>query len=279
MPPEESLLLIVAITGRALAQSARRGGYRPVVLDCFADADTRIAAEALHQVAEPATFRFSEERLRDAARDVGPAPLVYGAGFEGRDRLLARLTQNRPLFGNPADVMGTVRDPRQFFAALDELRIPHPEVAYDPPGERDGWLVKEGGSGGGVQVRLAEAWRPDPAAYFQRLSPGIPMSALFLANGTDALVLGFNEQWTAPQPGLPFVYGGAVSRIDLPVVAVNALTRAVNDLTAHFGLRGLNGLDFLWHQGDWSVLELNPRPTATVELYDPDYPTGLVDAH
>ena len=42
---------------------------------------------------------------------------------------------------------------------------------------------------------------------------------------------------------------------------------------------GLNGLDFLLCNDEWFVLELNPRPTATMELYDPDYPEGLFQWH
>jgi predicted ATP-grasp superfamily ATP-dependent carboligase len=50
-------------------------------------------------------------------------------------------------------------------------------------------------------------------------------------------------------------------------------------VVAETGLIGLNGLDFIHREGRWFVLELNPRPTATFELYDPDYPDGLFDWH
>jgi predicted ATP-grasp superfamily ATP-dependent carboligase len=42
---------------------------------------------------------------------------------------------------------------------------------------------------------------------------------------------------------------------------------------------GLNGLDFLLDGERWSALELNPRPTATMELYDLDYQHGLFHQH
>ena len=43
------------------------------------------------------------------------------------------------------------------------------------------------------------------------------------------------------------------------------------------GLVGLNGLDFLLQEHRWLALEVNPRPTATVELYDADYAAGLFE--
>jgi len=45
------------------------------------------------------------------------------------------------------------------------------------------------------------------------------------------------------------------------------------------GLRGLNGIDFLLDGANVWALEVNPRPTATFELYDPDYVEGLVEWH
>ena len=36
-------VLIAGFSGRALAQSARRAGFRPLVVDCFGDADTLLA--------------------------------------------------------------------------------------------------------------------------------------------------------------------------------------------------------------------------------------------
>ena len=41
----EAAVLIVALSGRALAESARRGGYAPLVADMFGDMDTLKAAQ------------------------------------------------------------------------------------------------------------------------------------------------------------------------------------------------------------------------------------------
>jgi predicted ATP-grasp superfamily ATP-dependent carboligase len=279
MQPDDSPLLIVAISGRALAQSARRSGRRVIVFDCFGDADTRAAAEAVAVIARPGAIRIDRRRLLAALAQVPDVPVVYGSGFEGRVALLERIRRDRPVYGNPPEVVVAARDPQRFFALLDDLALPHPEISATTPPSVEGWLLKQSGSAGGVQVRLASGNGPRARSYFQRLHPGIPMSVLFLADGQRARVLGFNEQWTAPRPGRPFLYGGAVSRVELPAKVEEGVRAAVEQLTARLGLRGLNGIDFLRHDEQWSLLELNPRPTATVELYDADYADGLVEWH
>jgi predicted ATP-grasp superfamily ATP-dependent carboligase len=60
--------------------------------------------------------------------------------------------------------------------------------------------------------------------------------------------------------------------------------RRLDRLVRVTGLRGLNGLDFLLEGADSSAreitaLEVNPRPTATFELYEADFAEGLVHWH
>jgi len=276
--------LIAAVTGRALAASAVRGGHRVVVLDYFADRDCAFHSEECRSVALPTALRFDRARLLHAAAQLAPAHaspgLVYGSGFENRTALLRELADDRRLFGNRPDVVRLVKDPKCFFPLLAQLGIAHPETRLIPPQRPSGWLSKQTGGAGGTGVRLAEQSARRAGAYYQRLEPGRTHSALFLANGTRAAVLGFNRQWTAMvRPDLPFQFGGAVGGVSLPRRVVQGVSAALDRLVAATGLVGLNGLDFILADGRWSVLEVNPRPTATVELYDPDYPRGLFDWH
>jgi predicted ATP-grasp superfamily ATP-dependent carboligase len=278
---EGALFLIAAISGRALAASARRGRFRPVVLDCFADRDTRALAGTWRAVPAANTLQFDRRALLEAANALAPgAPLLPGSGFEGRPALLARLAAGRELLGNPPEVVRAVKDPWRLFPQFDALGIPHPEVRQDLPAEPGGWLVKRAGGAGGTHIRAAGAGPRRAGDYFQRLEPGLPMSALFLADGRRALILGFNQQWAgAGRAGLPYLFGGAVSRVSLPGRLARHIAGRVDALVAATGLVGLNGLDFLLEGERWSALEINPRPTATMELYDADYELGLVHQH
>ena len=106
------------------------------------------------------------------------------------------------------------------------------------------------------------------------------MSVTFLADGERAHVLGFNRLLTAAVGRAPFCYAGAISGAD-PAGrrAQDAGSSAWTDWCASLALRGLNGIDFLWDDGQALVLEINPRPTASFELYDPDVEGGLVQWH
>jgi predicted ATP-grasp superfamily ATP-dependent carboligase len=65
----------------------------------------------------------------------------------------------------------------------------------------------------------------------------------------------------------------------MPAPVVSDVQERLDALVRASGVLGLNGLDFLLDGERWSALELNPRPTATMELYDPDYQHGLFHQH
>jgi len=274
--------LVAAVTGRALAASAARRRHRVVVVDCFGDRDTRALARESRVVVARRGLRFDARALLAAADVLAPtgrcAGLVYGSGFEGRTTLLARLAAGRRLYGNDPAVVAAVKDPERFLSLLDQLGIDHPDTRRAAPLVAAGWLVKEPGGAGGAHVRAAATRRARTGTYYQRFERGRSLSALFLADGRRACIIGFNEQWTAPaRQGRPFLYGGAVGGIVLPPDVESDVRTRLDALVAATGLVGLNGLDFLLRGRDWLALEVNPRPTATVELYDPDYVGGLFE--
>lgn len=276
--------LIAAVTGRALAASAARGGHRVVVLDYFADRDCALHAVECRAVASSGALRFDRENLLASAASLVPASespgLVYGSGFESRTGLLGELASGRRLSGNRPEVVRLVKDPKRFFPLLQRLGIRYPETRLTPPLRRAGWLAKPAGGAGGTGVRFAEGSSHRAGAYYQRRERGRTLSALFLANGERASVLGFNQQWTAAvRPELPFQFGGAVGGVKPGRQVMTEISAALDRLVSATGLVGLNGLDFILADGRWTVLEVNPRPTATVELYDPDYSRGLFDWH
>jgi uncharacterized protein len=276
--------LIAAVSGRALASSARRGGFPVVVLDYFADRDCAGSAAACRSVVATGALRFDRRALVAAAKELSPSGqcggLVYGSGFEARPALLRDLAAGRRLFGNRPDVVRAVKDPVRLTGLLDRLGIPHPDTRVTRPAAPGGWLIKRIGGAGGTHVRPAERGPAPDGSYFQRLEPGETCSVLFLADGRRTRILGWNRQWTtAAIPGAPYLFGGAVGGITLPAALTREISAAVQHLVEAVGLMGINGLDFLVRGRRWSALEVNPRPTATMELYDPDYPRGLFAWH
>jgi len=283
--PEQSPLLLVSVSGRALARSAAKGGLPVVVIDLFNDLDVRALAVASRSVAAR-SGKFDSRRLLAAAQLLCPPDrcggLVYGSGFEGRTKLLRNLAQGRTLFGNDPGTVTQLKDPVHFYALLDALGFAHPETRLDPPADVSGWLVKRSGGSGGSHVKHASLrHRARPGRYFQKWQSGRTLSVLFAADGRNARVIGFNEQWTAgiAQCG-PFCYAGAVGGIALPAALQARIATLLGRLTRATGLIGLNGLDFILDAaGEPYVLEVNPRPTATIDLYDADFEQGLVALH
>ena len=261
-PAEKPDIVVAALSARALAAAARRAGRRPAAIDLFADLDTRrLAAPCL---------RMSPGGLLDALEraELRGLPLACGAGFEDDPALLERVAADRPLLGNRADVVARVKDPFHFAAALDRLGIPHPPVARALDGPPGGHLLKRiGGSGGG---HITPAWTAEapPGWYLQRRVAGHAVSVLFLADGSRAVLVGLSRQWTAPTTESPYRYGGAAGPWRCPERLTRTLPDLMNRLVAAFGLVGLNSADFLVNGPDIHLLEINPRPGATLDVFD-----------
>lgn len=275
-------LLIAAVTARPLAASARRAGLAAAVLDLFADADTRALGYPCRNVCRDSALGFDPARLLAAADELAPAGrcagVVCGSGFEADTGLMARLALGRRLLGNSRETVESIKDPGRFFPLLERLGMPHPETRLTPPSDPAGWLAKRKGGAGGTHVTTAAAAHHGKDVYFQRRQPGCSLSALFLADGRRALVVGWNEQWAAGE-ATPYLYGGGMGGTEMDAAMKAAITAALDRIVGQTGLVGLNGLDFIAEDQGWSAIEINPRPTAALEYYDADWPRGLLAAH
>ncbi|MGH8563326.1 MAG: ATP-grasp domain-containing protein [Gammaproteobacteria bacterium] len=276
MPPAErtSPIVIVAQSGRALARSAGWAGIPVHVLDLYADRDTSALARSASRIGSIATG-FSADRLLEGLRRIeereGIGGIAVGSGLEDRIDLLEAMARVGRFLGNPPKVVRRAKDPASFFALLARLGIPHPETVTEAPAgsraDRTGWLCKRIGGAGGTHVQPAEACCPT-GHYLQRRMLGRPHSVVFLADGRRAAIVGYNEIRVQGGTGAArFRYTGAVT-VPEPSVAP-ALEDAVQALVPALGLVGLCGLDFMLDEdGRYSVLEVNPRPTGTFELYE-----------
>jgi uncharacterized protein len=272
--PERPAVLIAAASGRALAQSARRGGFLPLVADFFADQDTAALADEVVRIEHGLAHGMREDRLLAAcetlARSRRPIGVVCGTGFEDRPQLLARLGERWRLLGNDPQTVATVKDPAAFAALCRDCDVPHPETRATPPREPDGWLAKrKGGAGGSHIVPPSPAIFAREDVYFQQATAGEAVSALFLADGRHAMTLGFSTQWASPTAQRLFRYGGAVRPAALAPAMADALAAAMHRLMQAIPLVGLNSADFLVDRDEFRLLEINPRPGATLDLFEP----------
>ncbi|MGA0593688.1 ATP-grasp domain-containing protein [Enterovirga sp. CN4-39] len=267
-------VVILAQSGRALAQAARRAGLRPYVADLFGDEDTQASAEAWRPLRGGFGGSLCRATALQAAGELAGLAgqnlvgLILGSGFESAPTLVAELARRRPLLGADAFLVEWLKDPLRLERLLLELGIPHPPLSLEAVPRPEGWLCKRVGGSGGGHIRPASRGAPPRGSYLQKRVMGRPVSVGFLADGSACEILGFTEQWTAPSRSAPFRYGGAVIPAPLdPAVAVG-MAEAVRDIVRATGLRGLTSADCLVEETGWWLLEINPRPGATLDLLD-----------
>ncbi|MEJ1160822.1 ATP-grasp domain-containing protein [Prosthecomicrobium sp. N25] len=267
-------VLIAAQSGRALAAAARRAGYVPLVADLFADLDTRALAAAAVAVEGALRTGFRRRSLLAALERLAagaPSPpigLVLGSGFEDRPGLIARLAARFRLLGSGAEAVRAAKDPFRLAALAQDFGIPMPRVAAAVP-EGGRWLVKRIGGSGGVHVRPARRAGPLAAGHYAaEFAEGEPVSLSFVAGPDGVRSIGFCSQWPDPKPGRPWRFGGIAGPIVLDPALAAEIEAKVERLARALGLLGLASADMLLDDRSWRLLEINPRPGASLPVLD-----------
>ena len=271
--PQNNQYLIISQSGRALAASAKRAGIDTYVIDLFADEDTVENTLSNSSVTGFSGGNNAETLIQLVAEYANNNPelsVVIGSGFEDCPELLTQLEQRFSVIGNHSSVIKQLKDPSVFFKNLEELSLARPEYITDVTQEISGdFLIKKIGAAGGGHIRHYKNDKSlAPGTYLQAQLRGNNYSATFLADGRSFHMLGFNETWVSKENS-DFTFAGAVSNVSLPDELRQQVIAAIQQLVDAFQLKGLCGLDFIVEEsGQYSILEVNPRPTATFELYE-----------
>ncbi len=265
-----SRILIVGASGRAAAASARRADFEPFVLDLFADADTERLATVFKLPMADYPHGFIE-----LARRLPSMPWMYTGGIENYPDVVAAISETHELLGNGPDVLRKVRDPIALQEWMRQFKRTKPRTVL--PGEipaPDGrWLRKplRGSAGHGVRFATPEdfAKQTDQNDYYlQEFLTGQSLSAVF-AHGRKGwpTFVGLSRQLIGT-PWLharPFAYAGSIM-ID---TNTNPDVRPTGGwITHHFPLKSVWGIDFIQDEKELCVVEVNPRYTASVEIYE-----------
>ncbi len=283
-------LLIIGASVRAAAQSAARAGHQIVGSDLFAD----------HDLAEVGPCqkiqRYPGEFLR-VLRGLPNTPWMYTGGLENYPKLIDRFAQLGPLWGNGGSTLRQVRDPQHVarlvhaFAETSSFPLRFPQTITttllpDAPAE-GAWLFKPHRGSGGLGVRPAMQIRKAPRrGYWQRQLRGTSQSAAFLSANGRCHLLGVTRQFSAsdlatPQSSAarqtPFAYAGSLGPFAVSFEETALLAAFGNYLSEQAGLVGLWGADFIVDEnGQWWLLEINPRYTASMELLEESLSLPLI---
>jgi uncharacterized protein len=269
------VILLVSVSARMLAELATRDGYEVMAFDRFGDLDLRRACPSVSLAHDLGPGGM--ETLVEAAERVRAPRVVYGAGLENRPDLVARLAEGRTLLGCSPGSLRRVRDHAALGASLREAGFPFPRTfaAAEPPHHGDaahGWLRKPVHSGGGRGVRPWRGGRLPVGMVVQERIRGVSCSAAAVANERTAALLGVSEQLAGRRAfgARAFKWCGNVVPPRLAADERRALGDAAREVCAHvaaaFGLRGVFGVDLVWDGERAWVLEVNPRPVASLEV-------------
>jgi predicted ATP-grasp superfamily ATP-dependent carboligase len=256
-----------------------RAGFAPWCADLFADADLQRACPVRR--IEPADY---PQGLIAVSREAPPGPWLYTGALENRPDIVAEI--DRPLLGNPPDVLRRVRSPFLVADAMRAKGLPCPDVRTAPPPNNDKrrWLVKPRRSAGGVGIRV---WRNGAGFdakrfYLQEWIDGENYSAVFVGDAKrQAQLLGVTRQLIG-EPWLhaaPFRWCGNIGPLVFPAAAEANLRQIGNTLVEEFALRGLFGIDFILRDGVPWLIEVNPRYPASAEVIERRTRQRLMELH
>lgn len=266
-----SKIIIAAISSRAYVQAAVDAGVEVLSLDAFCDVDTKKLACEAHQISL-GEHGFNASELLEFLDEIDLnqfAGLCYGAGFEAQPQLLVEIAKRLPVLGNSAETLRHCKNPQYFLELCNAFDIPTPKISFKRPMRTLGWVSKQLGASGGAHIKpLLPLNLPQKTpVYYQQITEGTPLSCLFLADGVHAEVIGFSEQWCAPTPLSPYRYGGAVSHATISQYCKKTISEFIRGISFKLGLRGINSVDFLIDGDMIYALEINPRLSATLDLY------------
>ncbi len=283
-------VLVAGVSVRALAQSAVRAGYEIACLDYFGDCDLPTDAP-IASVCDVGNDSYDASVLPDHAQHLTYDAVTYVANLEDHPTVVTRLAGDRPILGNTTGTLMAVRHwPGLIdFCRRQEVGMPSTMFGGDPhmtDASLGKWLLKPEKGGGGHAVRQWDGKEPEAGLYLQKQVEGIVASAVFEADGDQCRVMGITEQLT----GLDrfgadgFRYCGNI----FPLVRTSVddkilgqwVRKTTAKLTSHFGLRGVNGIDFVIPDtGNPVLLEVNPRPPASAELVELSLGESIFSAH
>jgi predicted ATP-grasp superfamily ATP-dependent carboligase len=271
-------LVLVGINVRSLAQSAVAAGFDVVALDAFGHLDLPENACCLSLADDfgglfPGDPNNWHTRLAQAALSQKASSLAYSGGFENLPHLVAEMSRDCELLGNSPASLQAVRDPSRLREVVCSIGLETPQMlpqgTQPDPGLR--WLRKPLKSGMGHAIEPWKSTVPDDPDYVvQRWVEGIPHSASFIANGHDAQVFAVTQQLSGdPNFGAHgFAYVGNLLIPEPDAGLLESLNVLATTLAQAFGLVGLNGIDFIWNGEHLSILEVNPRYSASMELVE-----------
>jgi predicted ATP-grasp superfamily ATP-dependent carboligase len=261
-------IFIAGASARSAAFSALRAGLRPACADLFADADL----QAVCPVARIPDDQYPCA-IADFSEQFPPGPWMYTGGIENHLDVIRRVSEQRTLWGSPPEAVALARAPD----CLRRLEMGMWSPGLKFPGDKlppfEHWLLKPLAGAAGIGIRESFNSRPVrvPEGYYaQKYVSGLSCSALFVGHERGSVFLGATTQLVgAPWLNATgFLYAGSVGLLPISETYFQWFRGLGQDLACRLGLRGIYGVDCVLQPGQPYVIEINPRYTASVEVWE-----------
>ena len=289
-------IAIVGFSARAAVQCAKRQGFEVIAVDMCSDRDLLNDCQKHYPLNDP------NWQLALIAGHPN-VPVLFTGGMENRIDLVERCQTNGLVSTPNASSLRAMRSLDNWAAwavscnlgwpatlqTMDEIRSC--DVLF--PGRK--WLAKPFSSAGGIGITEwfrhegddhASAF--DPAkGFLQERLPGESIGVTFLSSNFGSAVVGATASWKsgswkseASCVGEPiYAYQGSYGPVSLSRELLAKLQSFATLVGTESGLLGLWQADFLLHDNELTLLEINPRWSASMDLLDVCLGIPLVQIH
>jgi len=244
-------VLLMGISVRAFSQSIWKK-YTPIAVDAFGDLDTRKYAKVRHLRKFIYDMKELHRRIRDMAIREEYDIAVYGGKFDEFPEMLSGFE----VAGNSAETVTKLRDGKVEKVVGRYLKVPR---HIQNPVIKCGAITKV------ADVAIERVHGKD-------------ISYTFISDGNDWREIGFAKTESIIVRGAIF-YRASIAPFNIEDEKRKKVESAVDKIVDIFGLKGINCIDMIDTEKDIYFLELNPRPSASLELFEKVCERSLLDMH
>lgn len=294
--PDHRTIAVVGFSARSAAQSARRQGFDVIAVDACVDRD--LVSQCQRH------YRLDDPKWPDVLNALHPGvPLLLTGGMEHRtdcvDRCHSMAKRGGP-DGRQLSAMRTL-DNWEKWSVSSELGWPttfrkiQDFTMFPARLAGEGWLLKPFHSAGGIGIidltetvllrdllLLSDPLHEKTAnAYLQKRLPGIAIGVTFLSSAFGSAIVGATAAWSPDTNSKTsrYVYRGSYGPTLLTDEQIDRLHRFAGIVGRESGFLGLWQADFIAHDGLLTLLEINPRWSASMDILDVCLDLRLVEMH
>jgi uncharacterized protein len=284
-------IAIIGFSVRAAAQCATRQGLKVIAVDMCGDRDLIEACEDHCRLDDP---NWPERLVKLAPT----APLLLAGGMENRIALIDQCHKLAPRLGAAGTQIKSLRQLENWERWARSSGIQWPRTARNASefaafverSDQCTWLLKSTQSCGGMGIQelcTLEAMRylasveasQSQVNYIQERLPGVSIGVTFLSSEFGSVVIGATVAWQDKELDVPYKYTGSYGPIGLSQPNMDRLESFAELAQRDSQIKGLWQADFLIHDGELTLLEINPRWSASMDILNDCLGLPLVRLH